>query len=117
MKPVFTLFILVCLLSASAQQQLVLRGRVMVQGQPIVKATVGIQGTGLGSVTDSTGYFNLVLPEKETYMVKVSAVGFTPYKKLVNRPFADSSILSIELQPAVGDMSEIVVTGTLKAVS
>lgn len=116
MKPVFTLLILVCVLSASAQQ-VTLRGRVMTQGQPIAKATVGIQGLGLGSITDSSGYFSLVLPEKETYMVKISAVGYTPFKESVKRNFVNSADLLIELQPAVGDMSEIVVTGTLKAVS
>lgn len=116
MKPVFTLLILVCVLSASAQQ-VTLRGRVMTQGQPIAKATVGIQGLGLGSITDSSGYFSLVLPEKETYMVKISAVGYTPFKESVKRNFVNSADLVIELQPAVGDMSEIVVTGTLKAVS
>ena len=59
------------------QQEWILKGRVMAAGKPVNGATVSVLQTGLGAVTDTAGYFNIAVPQKEIFILKISAVGYT----------------------------------------
>ena len=99
------------------QQEWILKGRVMAAGKPVNGATVSVLQTGLGAVTDTAGYFNIAVPQKEIFILKISAVGYTTATQQIKMHTTADSLHTIELQTVTADLSEIVVTGTMKEVS
>ncbi|NVM62128.1 hypothetical protein FHW88_000404 [Mucilaginibacter sp. SG538B] len=68
MKTIFTvLIIIVCLASANAQE--LITGKVVDNGQPIPGASVRIQGTTTGTVTDSNGEFKITAKINDVLIV------------------------------------------------
>ncbi len=49
--------------------------------EPLIGATVQLEGTGLGAVTDVKGYYNIVGIKPQTYNVKASYVGYESQTK------------------------------------
>ncbi|HTN09066.1 TonB-dependent receptor [Agriterribacter sp.] len=100
-----------------AQQEVIVKGRVMASGKPVGGATVRVLQSLVATVTDSAGYFNMAGIQKETVTIQVSVIGFATVKREVILQNAADDLLNIELQPVAADLSEIVVTGTMKEVS
>ncbi|HRP55029.1 TonB-dependent receptor [Agriterribacter sp.] len=100
-----------------AQQEQVLKGRVTAAAKPVSGATVKAERTRFGAVTDTAGYFSMVLPSKGNFILKISAVGYATVMRQINMQTTADSIHTIELQTVAADLSEIVVTGTMKEVS
>lgn len=83
-------------------------------GQPLPFATVLLDGTVMGTTADIDGRFELPLPtpRQQTYTLVISSVGYTPLRVSV----ADSSKpVRAELWQEDKILSEVVVTGTMKA--
>lgn len=99
------------------QQEQILKGRVMAAGTPVSGATVNVEQTRFGAVTDTAGYFNIAVLQKEIFILKISAVGYTTVTRQVKMQATADSLYTIELQTVAADLSEIVVTGTMKEVS
>lgn len=89
-----------------------LRGRVRVAGEPVIGATVTLQGSLDGALTEADGSF--VLPGVPTGQVAlvIEAPGYGRYTEVVTvRPGAGSfADLALAVEAAVGE--EIVITGT-----
>jgi hypothetical protein len=85
--------------------------------EPIEFATIYIQGTGLGTTTDSLGIFRIEL-EAGVYNLEIAYLGFETavlYSKPVSS--AQPNYLQITLNPALTQLEEVKVLGKKNAVS
>lgn len=99
---------LLCLLVSSSlwAQKINVAGKVIdVSGQPIVGATVrAMNNSGLGTITDVDGNFNLSVEGAE--ILEVSFIGYTTQKVK-----ASSKLLRIVLEEASQNLNEVVIVG------
>ena len=94
----------------------VVRGTVVdVSSAPIVGATVAIEGTTLGAITDSEGKFLILGAEPGTAVVTVSFIG---YKRFRSEPLElrrdEYCELSVTLEPESSQLDGAVVVATRK---
>ena len=115
LRPVF-LFLL-CLPGMGLAQDLTIKGHVADASGPVPYANVLLQGTSLGTTTDEKGMFRLSGLQAGSYTLVVSSLGYRTYRKPVKLGPAPLTDLHITLQPGMESLDEMVVTGTLKAVS
>jgi len=89
-----------------------LTGRVVDEsGYVLPGATITVEGTNIGSVSDVNGFFRLNGLEDGNYKVKISYIGFNPEEKdIVISNNRTSSLDNIVLREGIL-MKEIVVTG------
>jgi len=93
--------------NAGVQQQFRITGTVTSEtGEPLTGATVQIEGTMTGSISDAGGKFSLDAPGPNAVLV-VSFVGFVTQRI----PIAGKTIINVTLVPEVTALQEIVVTG------
>ncbi len=107
MKRRLTMFMACLFLSLGmALAQTKVTGTVVSQedGQPIIGATVWIDGTSVGTATDVNGKFTLTLPSGKK-MLRVSSVG------MESVTVAAQSTMRITLKSDAKALSEVVVTG------
>lgn len=93
-----------------------MRGTVVdVSSAPIVGATVAIEGTTLGAITDSEGKFLILGAEPGTAVVTVSFIG---YKRFRSEPLElrrdEYCELSVTLEPESSQLDGAVVVATRK---
>src|SRR5215212_4856197 len=75
---------------------LVLSGRVVGENhEGIASASITVKGLSVGTMTDSSGNFSLVISQKLPFKIIISSVGFAPAELEVNNT---SSKLSVQLQ-------------------
>lgn len=90
-----------------------LRGRVLNEnGEPLPGATVVVQGTTIGSGTNTKGEFVLKLRARHEVRLYVSFVGYLPKEVTVNPESYASEPVTVVLQPGRNELLEVVVTGT-----
>ncbi|NBB76123.1 MAG: TonB-dependent receptor, partial [Bacteroidetes bacterium] len=103
-----------------AQDQGLIRGTVIEEasGDPLFGVTVLVVSSGTGTTTDFDGKFELQLPEGE-YDLRISYVSYTPTLiEDVDVTDEEVNILgTIQLQKAVEEMEEVVVTAELMNIS
>ncbi|HZF64265.1 MAG TPA: TonB-dependent receptor [Chitinophagaceae bacterium] len=104
-----------CAIQVAAQTSL-LTGRVTSGGKPIDKATVDVVGTRMKSVSDSSGYFQISQLSTGSYNVRISVIGYAPVTRTIKIQEDSNINTEFELEPVSGNLDEVVVTGTLKAV-
>ena len=78
---------------------------------PLVAATVKIEGTGKGTTTNNEGRFILKHLPKGTYRITVSFIGYTPQTKTVDLTSRNSAHLTVTLLPDQNMMSDVEVFG------
>jgi TonB-linked SusC/RagA family outer membrane protein len=74
---------------------------------PVAGASVFIQGTSTGTVTDANGKFRLSVPD-ENVTLEVSSVGFKTQTIEVS---VSTASVNVTLTASVGDMNEVIVIG------
>ncbi len=77
-------------------------------GSPVQFATVTIEGTPSGAVTDKNGRFRFRVAQGDHTLV-VSFVGFEEYKRSITLGDGRSPEFAIKLQPSSTDIDEVVV--------
>lgn len=80
------------------------------QGEPLVGASVGVDGLSIHEITNEKGQFTLAVPRRGSYVVNARHIGFKPSSQSVSlanigRP------LTIALQDDQTQLSEVQVTG------
>lgn len=84
---------------------------------PLEFASVGLEGTALGSSTNTKGYYKVKNIPYGTYTLKVSVVGFeTKTQKVVLSAAKPSLKINFTLAETVEEVGEVVVSGTMKEV-
>jgi iron complex outermembrane receptor protein len=79
-------------------------------GLPLAGASVVLEGTRRGTVTDANGNFSIIAPPG-SYNLVISYVGFTTQKNAIEVPAGGLNNLSYGMQNA-GDLNRIVVVGS-----
>ncbi len=91
-------------------------GFVSSNGKIIEAATIKVNNTSMGAVSDSTGYFKLDFLKTGNYTFTISALGFNRELVKVAINENETAPLQIELTATESSLNEVVVTGTLKEV-
>jgi outer membrane receptor for ferrienterochelin and colicins len=87
-------------------------GDVQCQGEHIPFATIHIEGTTIGTVTDVTGHYMLIDLEPGTHVLMASSMGYSAVKKEITIRKDEVLEVNFELTEEVLSIDEIVVTGT-----
>ncbi|MEO8413135.1 MAG: carboxypeptidase-like regulatory domain-containing protein [Ginsengibacter sp.] len=101
-------FVLFAQLNGSA----IVSGKVVDEnGKPLTAVSVAVKGTKHGAITDSTGYFSLVINQKFPFRVVVSSIGFSPQEiEIINLMMK----VTVQMNTQTFIANEIVVTGSRK---
>ncbi|MGL1884976.1 MAG: SusC/RagA family TonB-linked outer membrane protein [Reichenbachiella sp.] len=103
----FVLGLLLLLISTAAMAQNVLKGQVFGPlGETLPGASIVVEGTSIGSVTDYDGNFSIDLPEGAEN-INVSFIGYTTQKLAIG----NQSVIKITLQEDTETLEEIVIVG------
>lgn len=111
----FILFYLLLPFGLMAKQPVTLKGAITSDGVPVEGATVKVERSMIGTVSDVEGEYYLSL-SAGTYRVSVSMVGYEPLSKSVNVSGDTSQTLNFALKME-GGLEEVVITGTMKEVN
>ena len=76
------------------------------QGDPLIGATVKIEGTTLGAITDGNGKFSLDVSDPNATLT-ISFIGFVTQQV----PIAGKATIDVVLVPTVASLDEVVVIG------
>ncbi|WP_024482119.1 TonB-dependent receptor [Cellulophaga baltica] len=116
MKTLIKLLFTLCLILpyAAIGQTTQISGIILDQKTPVPFATILIAGTTLGTSSDADGKFSFDLIPG-SYAFKVTAIGYT--SAIQNVTLTENSTIVINLISHSEQLEEMVVTGTLKAVS
>jgi len=80
-------------------------------GEPLIGATVILEGTELGDATDTNGRYTISNIPTKTYNVKASFVGFIPQSKFNVVVRSEGNIdLNFQLEENVNELDEVTVT-------
>lgn len=103
----------VLLLVVAAHSQVVVKGVVTDKesGKPVIGATVIVKGKTLGVASNLNGEFSIKLPSAGTYTLVASYTGMKRLAQQLNVSDAGASA-NFELEEAVDNLGEVVVTGT-----
>lgn len=87
----------------------VLKGRISstTSGEPVIGATLIVEGTNNGVITDYNGAYTLSVKAGDNFTLKVSCLGMIPELFLVE--MHSSGILNIEMAEKLIDIQEVVV--------
>ena len=104
-KPLVALFLL-CLFPMGALAQSLVKGTVNDEaGEPIIGATVKVQGSNVGAITDFNGNFSVEAPSNAT--LNISYVGYVPQNIKVN----GQSNINVTLKEDAQMLNDVVVVG------
>ena len=104
---------IVCFTQFTFAQQTIV-GTVFSEGIPLEGASVVAKNSTLGTITDSSGAFTLILSNIKNPKITISYLGHKSYVKKIYK--SDNNLGNIELVPD-DELEEVVVSGTLKPVS
>lgn len=94
-----------------------IKGTILLEGKPAMFATVAVTGQPGAVVSDSSGYFYIKNLPAGTLTLQVEGIGFEPTNKTITIKTGEIRTVHINLFQAGGTLNQVVVTGTMKAVS
>ena len=108
LKLTLLLVVASCLLPLAAQVKI--SGKVVDdKDNPIDFATVRIEGTAIGSVTDTKGMYELSVPPADTIMVIFSCLGYSDVRRQLVKP-AGAVSLNPKLYKKTHELAEVQIT-------
>jgi outer membrane receptor for ferrienterochelin and colicins len=110
MKKYLALFILFPMVCSS---QILLKGDVTSNGEPLPFASVLIKGTNSGTISDAEGNYILESQQQDEIAVKVSFTGYLSQTKRISvAPTQQEIILNFDLKEASEILDQVTVSGT-----
>jgi outer membrane receptor for ferrienterochelin and colicins len=109
-------YLLVFLTATAFGQLPSVQGVVRSAGQPVPFAQIVKKGTTVGTAADSLGRFQLPLTPGDHELV-VSAIGYATIERRISVSAGQERNLDFELIEAVGQLEEVVISGTLREVT
>ncbi len=94
-----------------------IRGIVSDEGSTVPFANIYLEGTSLGTSSDENGSYVLKNVAPGSYKLKVTVLGYRPFSKNILIGPNDKRNIAVTLVAASEQLDEMVVSGTLKAVS
>lgn len=113
---VLLLYIVLNVSLISAQSYRKISGRVQSKNEPVAGATVTLMGRNAGTVTDSIGQFSFSALLPGEYTLKVTGIGYAGTLKKINTENDLTEEVLITIDALSQDMSEVVVTGTMREI-
>ncbi|MFD2247193.1 TonB-dependent receptor [Pontibacter ruber] len=89
-------------------------GRVVANGTAVPYASIGLQGTSLGTTASDKGIFEIMSVPAGSYRLRVSAVGFAPFEKHIEVQSGQATQIEVVLEQSQASIKEVVVTGTMR---
>ena len=115
MNRFWLLLILLSPLSSAAQSSLgVVTGTISSSGNSVVGVNVVLHDSQKGTATDEEGKFIIPNITPGKYELVISAIGFTDYRQNITVQASETVRLKIELESKMEELSEVVVTGTMR---
>ena len=108
------LFFLISIVQISFSQQHPIKGVVISNNSPLEGATITIEGTNIGTITDQYGNFNLNISKIKNTKIIISYLGYKPQKYIIDSHTKDIGIIELHQE---NQLNEVVISGTLKPVS
>ncbi|WP_420386193.1 TonB-dependent receptor [Roseivirga sp.] len=112
----FLLLLMGSSLTVQAQRARV-SGHVLADEFPLAYVNVLVDGTSLGTSTDSLGRYEIRGLQAGTYTLQFSFVGFIAESRKINLSPGESLTLNVSMKEDQQSLSEVVVTGTLKEIT
>ncbi|PUZ24325.1 TonB-dependent receptor [Chitinophaga costaii] len=96
--------------TAMAQQRYTLRGYVKDKqnGESLIGISIGVPGTGLGTVTNEYGFYSLTLPAG-THDIQFTYVGYTTFKTTI--ALKSNQSMDVKLEQSSSQLNEVTITG------
>ncbi|MFS4492995.1 TonB-dependent receptor [Maribacter sp. 2308TA10-17] len=117
-KLVYLLTGVFCFVSFSVQaQKSEVQGVILDNREPVPFANVYLEGTTLGTSSDEEGIYVLKNIPEGKYKLKVTVLGYNDFSKSISIGANEKLNIPIKLTATSEQLEEMVVTGTLKAVS
>ncbi|WP_396591008.1 TonB-dependent receptor domain-containing protein [Allomuricauda sp. R78024] len=116
MKRFLLIFTLLSSLAGWSQNSTV-QGTVSENGQNLPFINIYLKGTQNGTATDGDGNYFITDLSPGNYVLIASAIGYEPFRKSFLIGKDESVTVNIQLTQSAEALDEMVVTGTLKAVS
>ncbi|MGB5368819.1 MAG: TonB-dependent receptor, partial [Flavobacteriaceae bacterium] len=121
MKKQLLLIVLHCFLCSTSWvlsgQNAKIIGKVTENGIPLPSVNLSLIGTPYGTATDFEGNFWMRNLPQGNYVLKATAIGYSPYSIKISLNTDEKKTISIALKTNYEQLEESVVTGTLKAVN
>ncbi len=92
-------------------------GHIISEGEVVPAVSIAILGKRYIVISDSVGYYSFLNIPVGHYHIQVTGVGFKKMEKPVNVKQEENMMLDFDLTNFQTNLNEVVVTGTLKAVS
>jgi outer membrane receptor for ferrienterochelin and colicins len=102
---------------AVLSQNALIKGVVKSDTNLIGFASVGLIGTSIGTTTNENGIYKISNINAGKYILRISAIGYKTYEKLVVLKENDVLTISVNLIADALGLDEVVVSGTMKEVS
>nr|WP_294791426.1 carboxypeptidase-like regulatory domain-containing protein [uncultured Mucilaginibacter sp.] len=110
--PFVLLLLMVCFNPASAQQRLIISGKVTNEqsGRPIRRASVSINNKGVGTGTNDAGQFILLIPQANLGdTLSISCIGFDS-KRIPVAGLKNDQVVNIALAKSTIELMEVTIT-------
>lgn len=115
---ILTAVILYAILSNSlVAQTSKIEGYVYSNNTPIEYAHITLEKTEVGTASDSTGWYRMVVPNSGKYILRVSALGFGTQEEMIEVRPGENYNFDFDLEPSNAILDQVVVSGTMKEVS
>ena len=108
------LFFLISIVQISFSQQYPIKGVVMSNNNPLEGATITVEGTKIGTITDQYGNFSLNISKIKNTKIIISYLGYKPQKHIIVSGTNDIGLIELQKE---NQLNEVVISGTLKPVS
>lgn len=98
-------------------QEISITGTISSEAEPVPFASIYLKNTQIGTSSDENGFYELSGLRTGKQTLLVSVIGYIPFSRTINLNDGETKFVDIELIPSTEALDEMVVTGTLKAVS
>ncbi len=112
----FLIFLIFILPQNGLSQNLsLIEGRITDQnGEPVSYASISITGTAIGTAADYNGFYRLIVSPSDSIIVNFSAVGFSPFEKVVSVKRGEKVSVDVQLEIALSEIEGVLVQATQK---
>nr|WP_322551268.1 carboxypeptidase-like regulatory domain-containing protein [Flavobacterium sp. LB-N7T] len=110
-------FIWLLLISAFGFSQTTIKGTVYSGKEPLSFASIYLKEIKKGAQTDENGKYEITNVEAETYTIIASYMGYQTERRTIIITVDNKSQINFNLKEDANNLEEVVVSGTMKAVS
>lgn len=116
-KTILLVSIIFLIASTSFGQTASIFGKIISEGKAIEYASISLKTTNFGTNTNKLGFYKINNVPTGRYIIQVTCIGFSKVEKVVTIKDNEVVTLNFDLTNFENQLTDVVVTGTLKEVS